>query len=216
MKKIVLLGFAVLILFILSNKTVFSQEVKIGNQIWSSENLKVTKFRNGDNIPIAKTKEEWEKASYVDKKPIMTYLRRDPESGKKYGVLYNGYAVMDPRGLAPKGWHIASKEEWSKMIKFLGGDTIARKKILSTSGWDDCFGFEKGSNSSGFNALPGGSIDWQGSFIYPEKEGNWWTSTPQVGSTSWGYSRNIDNCGIRINTYTSSFSNGYYVRCVKD
>jgi uncharacterized protein (TIGR02145 family) len=71
-----------------------------------AENLDGYRFRNGDPIPEARTKEEWSKAS-----PAWCYYENDPENGTKYEKLYNWYALVDPRGLAPEGWHVPVKEE---------------------------------------------------------------------------------------------------------
>ena len=91
------------------------QEIKIGDWYWSTENLKVSKFRNGDSIAEAKTAEQWVKAGEAQK-PAWCYYDNDPINGKRYGKLYNWYAVSDPRELAPVGWHIPSDVEWEDLI----------------------------------------------------------------------------------------------------
>jgi uncharacterized protein (TIGR02145 family) len=113
----------------------FSQTVTIGKQEWMTENLNVDKFRNGDPIPEAKTNGEWELAS-KNKQPAWCYYNNDPQYGAKYGKLYNWYAVTDPRGLAPVGYHVPSDAEWTKLTDFLGGESVAGEKMKSTSGWD--------------------------------------------------------------------------------
>jgi uncharacterized protein (TIGR02145 family) len=80
-------------------------ETKIGNQVWMAENLKVTKFRNGDPIYEARSKEEWYQAG-LQKKPAFCYYNNEPSTASQYGVLYNWYAINDSRGLAPEGWKI--------------------------------------------------------------------------------------------------------------
>ena len=97
-----------------------AQTVKIGKQIWMTNNLDVVTFRNGDTIPQLKTEEEWEKASKLEL-PAWCYYNYDPVNGTKYGKLYNWFAVNDSRGLAPKGYHVPTESEWAKMIDFLGG-----------------------------------------------------------------------------------------------
>ena len=77
----------------------------IGTQVWMAENLTVTKFRNGDPIPEARTAEEWLRAGN-NKQPAFCYVNNDPNTVSQYGVLYNWYAVNDRRGLAPEGWRI--------------------------------------------------------------------------------------------------------------
>ena len=97
------------------------KSVKIGNQEWMSENLNVDHFRNGDIIPEVKSKEDWEEAG-KNGQPAWCYYENDPKNGEKYGKFYNWYAVNDPRGLAPEGWHIPSDGEWTEMINFLDAD----------------------------------------------------------------------------------------------
>ena len=121
--------------------------------------LNVDKFRNGVIIPQAKNQAEWKLAGDT-KKPAWCYYNYDPSNEKKYGKLYNWYAVMDSRGLAPKGWHIPSKTEWEQLMTYLGGLDLAGTKIKSDTGWD-YQGTEytnfigpglNGTNESGFSA----------------------------------------------------------------
>jgi hypothetical protein len=95
---------------------------------WTTKNLDVDTFRNGDIIPEAKTDEEWELAIHI-KKPAWCYYENDPENGKKYGRLYNKFAVMDPRGLAPDGYHIPNDSEWTALDNLLGKES--GKKLIS-------------------------------------------------------------------------------------
>jgi uncharacterized protein (TIGR02145 family) len=95
------------------------KSVVIGTQTWTSENLNVSTFQNGDPIPEVRTTEEWKKAG-ENKQPAWCYYDNDPKNGEKYGKLYNWYAVSDPRGIAPYGWHIPSEEDWLTLEKYLG------------------------------------------------------------------------------------------------
>jgi uncharacterized protein (TIGR02145 family) len=92
----------------------------IGSQTWMAENLNVDRFRNGDIIPEAKTVEEWTTA-LRNKQPVWSYNSYDSINGKKYGKLYNWYAVNDSRGIAPEGWHVPSESEFVNLINELGG-----------------------------------------------------------------------------------------------
>ena len=122
-----------LVIFSVSNS--FGQTVTIGNQTWTTKNLNVATFRNGDPIPQAKTDEEW-KAAGENKQPAWCYYDNKVANGTKYGKLYNWYAVVDARGLAPAGWHVPTDEEWTVLSTFLGVEDAAGKKIKSTSGWN--------------------------------------------------------------------------------
>jgi len=109
--------------------------VAIGNQVWTTKNLDVATFRNGDAIPQAKTDEEWEAAG-ENKQPAWCYYENNTANGTKYGKLYNWYAVNDYRGLAPTGYHIPTDDEWTVLSTYLGGEAVAGKKMKSTSGWN--------------------------------------------------------------------------------
>ncbi len=128
-----------------TSKTQTFKEVKIGNQIWMKENLNVEYFRNGDPITEPKTSEEFERSlkynlpywRYYNKPTggcVMSFL--DKDKVKKYGKMYNVRALMDPRGLAPEGWHIPTEEEWKTLIEYLGGDDKAGAKLKSSIGWE--------------------------------------------------------------------------------
>ena len=124
-----------LFLVIFSTSNSFAQSVTIGTQVWTTKNLDVATFRNGDAIPQAKTDEEW-KAAGDKKQPAWCYYENKTANGTKYGKLYNWYAVVDYRGLAPAGWHVPTDEEWTILSTFLGGEDVAGKKMKSTSGWN--------------------------------------------------------------------------------
>jgi uncharacterized protein (TIGR02145 family) len=149
--------------------------VKIKSQNWMAENLNVETFSNGDPISHANTTEEWVKAGQ-EGKPAWCFYGNDPANSEKYGRLYNWYAVNDPRGLAPEGWHIPSKEDWDTLLKSLGNDTgeDACSKLKSKAGWPDG---KNGKNQSGFGALPGGYRFNDGSFEEGGKKGYWWSSS---------------------------------------
>ena len=119
-----------------------AQYVEIGNQIWASTNLDVSHFRNGDLIPEAKSEEDWINAAR-NGQPAWCYYNNDAVSpkwswekgGKRCinGKLYNWYAVNDPRGLAPKGWHIPSSSEWEQLIGYLNNLTPPRLIVIEDS-----------------------------------------------------------------------------------
>ena len=122
-----------------TSKSQTLETVNIGDQIWTTQNLSVNKFRNGDIIPLAKTSEEWEAAGLAEK-PAWCYYESIAKNGSKYGKLYNWYAVHDTRGLAPVGYHIPSDSEWDILVENIGGDKIAGKKMKSITGWLNYYG----------------------------------------------------------------------------
>ena len=141
------------LVFLVINVYSFAQTVTIGTQVWTTKNLNVTTFRNGESIPQAKTNEEWILA-YENNQPAWCYYNNDAANGAKYGILYNWFAVNDPRGLAPAGFHIPTDAEWDALITFLGGESVAGKKMKSTSGWESYTtgGYKKCPNCEDWNA----------------------------------------------------------------
>ena len=105
--------------------------VVIGNQTWMAENLNVGRFRNGELIPEAKTLEEWQEA-IDEKKPAWCYYDNDIKKGELYGKLYNWYAVNDPRGLAPLGWHIPTINEWNNLNNYLLSKGVSSRLTTPT------------------------------------------------------------------------------------
>lgn len=112
------------------------KSVVIGTQTWTTENLNISTFRNGDPIPEAKTDEEWEMSGpQKNEQPAWCYYNNDPVNGAKYGKIYNWIAVNDPRGLAPLGWHVPDEKEWIILMNYLGGAEGAGNKLKSNKGW---------------------------------------------------------------------------------
>ena len=202
----------------LSNALDAQSYVRIGdNMICMSENLNVDRFKNGDPIPYAKTNEEWKSAN-DNHQPAWCYYDGDESNGVKYGRLYNFYAVADPRGLAPYGWHIPTDYEWESLIAGVGGRGLgntygAVKKMKSQDGWKNN---NNGTNESGFNGLPGGQRKSDGEFVEMGEYANWWTSRT-IGMYNnpiymylYGYAEYIK----KAEEYQKG--SGKSVRCIKD
>jgi uncharacterized protein (TIGR02145 family) len=184
------------------------QGVTIGNQVWMTRNLNVSSFRNGDPIPHAKTHEEWERAGEKGQ-PAWCYCYNDPANGEKYGKLYNWYAVNDPRGLAPKGWHIPSNSEWYDLTDYLGVNEVGTK-MKSKQGWAED---GNGTNSSGFSGLPGGYRGFNGVF-YNTSFGYWWTSTERSSYNA--FTRSLLHNRGSIHSYDALKESGLSVRCLRN
>ena len=133
--------------------------ITLGHQVWSATNLDVGRFRNGDSIPEVRSNEEWEKAG-KEGRPAWCYYANDTEKGRRYGRLYNWFAVNDPRGLCPKGWHIPTNEEWIALENHLG-IPVAGTRLKCNKGWN---ANGNGDNSSNLCVLPGGYRDRNGKF----------------------------------------------------
>ena len=184
--------------------------VKIDSLVWMAENLNVGMFRNGDRVPEAKTDEEWVSAG-KEGKPAWCYYDNKPENGAKYGKLYNWFAINDPRGLAPKGWHVPTDAEWRQTTLFLGGEDAAGTKMKSPEGWTHD---GNGTNESGFTGLPAGSRSRFGAFDYIGHITYWWTSTPYDSEFAWY--RVIDESPYYVYRTNYYKQNGYSVRCIQD
>lgn len=190
-----------------------SNEVKIGNQIWATENLNVDKFRNDDIIPQAKTNGEWKNAC-KNKQAAWCYYENDTANGTLYGKLYNWYAVNDPRGIAPVGYHVPTDAEWTKLTTKLGGEVVAGGKMKSTGQYGFNYPILTFTNESGFSGLPGGGRNPNGKFEKSEEHGYWWTATESAKGDAW--SRWLFCNKNEVYRSNGSKSEGLSVRCIKD
>jgi uncharacterized protein (TIGR02145 family) len=186
--------------------------IKIGTQIWMAENLKVTKFRNGNPIPNITEASVWVNTltpAYCDYNNTPTY-------SVIYGKLYNLFTIIDQRNLCPSGWHIPADSEWTVLINNSGGQSIAgiRLKEKGLDHWQSPLDTAV-KNFSGFTALPGGFRNgFDGTFNMPGFYGYWWSTTKNSTYDfiyrSMGYSvREVHKAGAYP-------VNGFSVRCVKD
>jgi uncharacterized protein (TIGR02145 family) len=208
MKNLKLKSIALLIGCILSHFLSYSQdEVKIGTQTWTSKNLDVSTYRNGDLIPQVQDQKAWANLTTG----AWCYYNNDESNGTKYGKLYNWCAVNDPRGLAPNGYHIPTDEEWTILSDYLGGESEAGTKMKSTSGWKNN---GNGTNSSGFSGLPGGFRSYNGSFDYIGSYGYWWRSAGSSTNDAWARGLNYGNGNVNRSGYYKE--SGFSVRCLKD
>jgi uncharacterized protein (TIGR02145 family) len=195
------------------NNGIQYKTAKLGTQEWIATNLNTTKFQNGDIIPEAKTKEEWVKAG-SEKKPAWCYYENDPENGKKYGKLYNWYAINDPRGLVPKGWHVATNPDWMTLVKNLLGIDYAGPKLKSRTGWKS----KNGTDNIGFSALPGGYRDEKGGFKDLGAICQWWSNSEpvEVQKSNMIFSVMLKDVSVEISYVKMTKETGLTVRCVKD
>ena len=186
------------------------ESVKIGTQIWTTKNLDVSTYRNGDTIRHASTQQEWQDAASKGE-GAWCYYNHDPKNGEVYGKLYNWHAVKDSRILAPSGYHIPSDLEWSLLTEYLGGEEIAGFKMKSTSGWYDN---GNGDNSSGFNAFPGGYCNNDGYFNFITDYGSWWSSSENDAGDAWF--RHLNFYTTKVDRGYSHKDSGFSVRCLRD
>lgn len=180
----------------------------VGTNKWMAENLDVQSFRNGDPIPLVPGLKEWKKAA-KDKQPACCYYNNDQNEFGTRGLLYNTFAVTDPRGLAPEGWHVATETEYRELIALYGGPNKAGKLLRHQKGWyDGPFMY-----MSDFKGLPNGLRNASGKF---EGEGYYgqWLADSGNGQFSMMIMRGEDIDALVFPV--SDKGTGFSVRCVKD
>jgi uncharacterized protein (TIGR02145 family) len=177
---------------------------KIGEQYWTTSNLNVSHFRNGDEVPYVTSAKAWEEAS-KSRKPACSCYENVEFNCQKYGRLYNYYAVIDKRGLTPKGWRIPSDKDWTTLEGYLGteGGSILKSNIEFN-----------GTDEVSFNALLGGYRDYYGKFYDIKKTAFFITSTWTRDNTVWG--RFLRNDQSKVYRQSNSKEYGASVRCLKE
>lgn len=187
--------------------------VTIGNQCWMKENLKTTRYRNGDLIPLGLSDTQWENTN----SGACDFYNNNAQYNNPYGKLYNGYAMADQRGLCPTGWHVASENDWNSMVNILGGDNIAGGKMKLVGDLQSGTGFWQApntgaTNSSGFSGPPGGYRNPNGSYSQIGNQGYWWTPS----STNFGAIIFLEYNSGNATVGGAVPNVGFSVRCVKD
>ena len=183
--------------------------VRIGDMVWMTENLNVSHFRNGDEIPEAKSPEEWARMGY-EEKPAWCYGLNNTDNINKYGKLYNWYAVTDPRGLAPRGWHVATDDEWTKFIRLFGNEVQAALFMRGSESPET--GKREPNNIIKFP--PDGARDLNGIFINSGSHGFWWSATEGTSTDAWGRLLNYVYCNVYLINYNKKY--GFSVRCIRN
>jgi uncharacterized protein (TIGR02145 family) len=183
--------------------------VVIGTQVWMNKNLRVSKYRNGNPIPTNLINTTWQNTT----SGAYAIYDNTATNDSIYGKLYNWYAVADPRGLCPVGWHVPSDAEWSTLENFLDGSSVAGGKMKSVSPlW--LSPNSGATNSSGFSGLPGGNRNSSGTYVNVGYLGYWWSSTQFSTTSAWLRSLFYNNGDVNRNYYFKRF--GFSVRCVRD
>jgi len=191
-----------------------NEVVWIGCNAWMTRNLDVSTYRNGDPIPKVSSPGSAGAWAALTTGAYCYYNNDSATYAAIYGKLYNWYAVNDPRGLAPDGWHIPSDFEWTTLVNTLGGNAVAGglMKSIGTIIWDEPnLG---ATNLCNFSGMPGGQRNEGGASANSGNYGNWWLSTPTESGTAW--SRNVNYNDTQTMSVGSNWKFGYSVRCVKD
>jgi uncharacterized protein (TIGR02145 family) len=185
--------------------------VTIGTQVWMAENLKTTKYVNGDLIgttPVPTT----------DISAESTPKYQWPSSGNEndvatYGRLYTWYAVTDTRNICPDGWHVPVNVEFTTLMTYLGGDTIAGSKLKETGTTHWASPNTRATNVTGFTALPGGYRGYEGTYNFMSYTGYFWTATEYDPNNGWF--RGLYYNGAYDHNLSNSKQAGFSVRCIK-
>ena len=200
--------------------------VVIGNQTWMVQDLKVTKYRNGDPIASITDNKSWEN--------LTTGAYCNYQNDLNLGRLYNWHAVNDIRYLAPVGWHIASIKEVRTLINYLGGISVpstaeiysiagGKMKKTGTSHWN--IPNTHATNSSGFTALPQGWRLWNGGYQWKGTVAGYWSSDGcnyNGNTTTYAWDYHIHDFADKITDsdhvmlYYHDRTFGQSIRCVKD
>jgi uncharacterized protein (TIGR02145 family) len=184
--------------------------VQIGNQVWMSENLKTSRYRNGGLIPNVTTDNTaWGNLTTG----AWSYYNNDVSNNAIYGKLYNWYTTLGDT-LCPTGWGVPTDAEWTTLTDSLGGESVAGSKMKSkgiTYWSSQSAGTD---NSSGFSALPGGYRNDSGSFFNVRTSAFFWSATKYDSSGAWF--RGLDYYNGNVNRNVDYKSVGVSVRCLRD
>jgi uncharacterized protein (TIGR02145 family) len=193
--------------------------IKLNGKEWMKKNLDVAKYKNGDIIPQVTDATQWDALTTG----AWCYYENDTANGPIYGKLYNWYAINDPRGLAPAGWHIPTDTEWSDLATFLGGENIAGRKLKEDSAtyWETTTNYA--TNQSGFTALPSGTgyLNYHtiptptlaDLFTGKSKVTYWWSTTANADLV---WTRNVNSLSDQLVRNGSLKKSALSVRCVKN
>jgi uncharacterized protein (TIGR02145 family) len=183
--------------------------ISLGNQVWMAENLRVTKYRNGDPIPNVTGNATWGALTTG----AWCWYDNNQAANAIYGTMYNWYALTDSRGVCPEGWRAPTDDEWTAFTNMLGGTSVAGGKLKATSPlWSAPN--TAATNSTGFSGLPGGYRNPNGAFDNAEGSGYFWSSTESSATISsiWG----LGYTTVTVYLINAPKGYGLSVRCLRD
>jgi uncharacterized protein (TIGR02145 family) len=180
--------------------------VQIAGLWWMQENLSVTRYQNGDSIPDGT-------ADHAAWAQLSTGAWAYPDSQaalrRSFGLLYNWYAVNDPRGLCPTGWRLPTHDEWTALTHALGGETKAGAVLKARQGWLPALA---GRDEKDFRGLPAGFRGSDGTYGGLGAYAYWWSSTASGINGAWG--RFVDGTQSGIFMMDGYKRSAFSVRCV--
>lgn len=188
--------------------------VQIGTQKWLGENLNTSHLNDGTPIAHLADQKAWDDTEFSEQ-PAWCYYDNDPANGKKYGALYNWYAAAQEK-ICPKGWHVATVDDWKVLIDFLGENPGS--KIKYSGVWYDTNNNTspeyQGTDEYGFTALPVGNRRYQDGFERAGMYGEWWTPNEMHASSAYLYYVYAKYKDIRSIYHLKE--QGHAIRCIKN
>ena len=187
------------------------ETVQIGEQLWMAENLKVTHYNDGSEIPNITNNDDWAGLStgaYGD-------YDNNPTNSETYGRLQNWHTVDDDRGVCPESYHIPSDAEYTVLTDYLGGESVAGGK-MKEAGLEHWNSPNTGAtNESGFTVLPAGyRYSSSGTYNYMGSSGSFWSSSEYSISLAWR--RELDYNSSTVYRSYDGKQGGFSIRCLKD
>ena len=192
--------------------------VTIGTQTWMAENLKVSKYNDGTDIPNLIDNVQW--GSNIS--GAWCYYNNDTINNTKYGKLYNWYTVNTTtngsKNVCPIGWHVPTNDEWDVLFNYIGDDGYTRcggmMKEVDTVNWKSPnIG---ATNTTLFTGLPGGYREVYGFFKHFGDTGYWWSSSENITFKNYSMGHYLDYDSDAVNHIGMYMGSGFSIRCVKD
>ena len=189
-------------------------EANKGVQIWMAENLRTTKYLDGDLIGST-SPPTLNISGELEPKYQWAYEGNE-DNVTDYGRLYTWHAISDSRGLCPDGWHIPTDADWTILTDYLGGELVAGGKLKETgfAHWETYF--DLATNETGFTALPGGSRSSTGTFLQMRYFGSCWSATEYDASSAWYRIMEFLSSSVTRDYMAFTKKDGLSIRCVKD
>lgn len=179
--------------------------IEIGNQVWMAENLRTSKFANGDYIPNISDSTEWANAD----SSAFCWKENNPVEDTVTGKIYNWYAINDSRKLCPTDWHVANKSDWDELLDYVASNGFEDREYEALKGNESdesgYFGFTPSKGSSRYGNNPQGAE-------FCNTVGSWWSIEDNDTTKSGKYFAMQNNFFGNLSFYEASFN----VRCVKD
>lgn len=186
--------------------------VVIGKQVWTADNLRVTKFSDGTPIKAAQSDADWAKAG-KSRSAAYCFAGGDPASElNALGLLYNGHAITSEHGLCPKGWHIPTPEDIEALIAHVG--KMPGKKLKAPFSWRSSdYGNGNGTGETGFDMTASGARNPKGRFEEVGNKGNLATSYTSGGDID---AYQLSYIGMNADKISGLMEFGLTCRCIKD